>query len=171
MKTGEFCTVLVPVEFETSTAADAAADEVVRRTEAGTTMIGPYTVEALKLAARLARGGEVWLVHVRHDASEHATWMSAKTMTTLRAKAHARVTDMLQIAAKRHCSAVESRYFVESGDPVDAILRVAKEHAPDAIVLAASSRGRINRAFHGSTADKLIRRAPCPVVVLPSGTT
>lgn len=168
MKIGEFSIVLVPIEFTTSAPGDAVTDEVLERTDAGITAIGPDTVQALELAARLACGGLLLLVHARSHASEHATWTSAEASDGLAAKARQRVTGMLRIAARRHCPAVEAHYFVEAGEPLEVILRITQEHAPAAIVLAASSRGRLNRAFHGSTADKLIRRAPCPVVVLPS---
>ena len=36
----------------------------------------------------------------------------------------------------------------------------------DAIVLAVSGHGPLRRAALGSTADKVIRRAPCPVIVV-----
>ena len=50
--------------------------------------------------------------------------------------------------------------------PLDAILREVKRGDIDAVVLATSGRSRVERAFMGSIADKVIRRASCPVVVL-----
>ena len=57
--------------------------------------------------------------------------------------------------------------MVEPGNPLDVILAATQEYEVDLIVLAASARDRIDRAFVGSTADRLIRRAECPVLVVP----
>src|SRR5690606_33112103 len=125
------------------------------------------TSHALELASRLARGGELWLVYAHHPFSDYATWMNPQTLAELEEAARHHTTVLLEAAAARHCRDVSLRYVVEAGNPLDVILEVASNHPPDAIVLATSSRGRLNRAFHGSTADKLIRRAHCPVVVVP----
>ena len=37
----------------------------------------------------------------------------------------------------------------------------------DLIVLPASARSTVARFFLGSTADRVIRQAPCPVLVVP----
>ena len=168
MQPGEFSSVLVPVEFESKARGKATATDAASPDETDPIAIGPYTAQALELAARLARGGQILLVHARHDGSEHATWMSARKMIEFSVSAREQATALLKAAAQRYCPDLEPVYIIEPGDALEVILEAAKAHAPDAIVLAASSRGRLNRAFHGSTADKLIRRAPCPVMVLPS---
>jgi nucleotide-binding universal stress UspA family protein len=42
----------------------------------------------------------------------------------------------------------------------------AKDAAVDAIVIGATGRGAIDRMLLGSVADKVIRRAPCPVLAV-----
>ena len=46
------------------------------------------------------------------------------------------------------------------------ISEYAKEAAVDIIVIGATGRGMIDRFLTGSVADKVIRRAPCPVLAV-----
>lgn len=48
------------------------------------------------------------------------------------------------------------------------IANYAKEESIDIIVIGATGRGAIDRMFMGSVADKVIRRAPCPVLAVRS---
>ncbi len=58
--------------------------------------------------------------------------------------------------------AVERR--LEDGDAAGTILRVAEEEAADVIVLGTHGRGALGKLLLGSVADKVVRRAPCPVL-------
>lgn len=53
---------------------------------------------------------------------------------------------------------------VRWGDPADEILAYAKEHEIDLICIGASGIGFIDKIF-GSTVDRVLRHAPCPVLV------
>jgi nucleotide-binding universal stress UspA family protein len=46
------------------------------------------------------------------------------------------------------------------------IIAYATEATIDVIVIGATGRGAIDRVFMGSVADKVIRRAPCPVLTV-----
>jgi nucleotide-binding universal stress UspA family protein len=56
--------------------------------------------------------------------------------------------------------------IVERGRPADALT----EHAQDAdmLVLGSHGHGRLFHAALGSTADAVVRAAPCPVVIVPA---
>ena len=56
------------------------------------------------------------------------------------------------------------------GDPEDEILKMAKEHRTDLIVMATEGRNGFLDAFRGSTTEQVLRQAPCPVLAVPSGT-
>ena len=56
---------------------------------------------------------------------------------------------------------------VEPGDPRDAIPHVAKAVKADLIVLGTHGRRGISRMLLGSVAEDVLRRAPCPVLVVP----
>lgn len=61
--------------------------------------------------------------------------------------------------------AVPMAYRVESGAPHRVIADAAQETGADLIVIGASDRGRLTR-FLGGTADRVLRRAQCPVLVI-----
>lgn len=168
MSQGAFRRVVVPIEFEILEGDEAAEGDVVTVGDKYRVAVGPVTLAALALGARLAQGGELTLVHAHHDFSDHATWMDTAVLSDLNSGARRHAVMVLEAIADRHKADLTLSYDVGPGSPLDVILAVAKTRAAEAIVLAASSRSRLRRAFLGSTADKLIRRATCPVVVVPA---
>jgi nucleotide-binding universal stress UspA family protein len=52
------------------------------------------------------------------------------------------------------------------GPPASEIVRVAKEHACDLIVIGSHGRGGLSRMILGSVADKVMRTAHCPVMIV-----
>ena len=61
---------------------------------------------------------------------------------------------------------VEVESEVRRGTPHDEIVRSAKEHHADLIVMATHGRGFISHAIMGSTTERVIRSAPCPVLAI-----
>lgn len=55
---------------------------------------------------------------------------------------------------------------VETGPAWRQILRVAQESNADLVVMGAHSGGALARMFLGSTANHVVRQAPCPVLVV-----
>jgi nucleotide-binding universal stress UspA family protein len=53
------------------------------------------------------------------------------------------------------------------GPAADSILEKAGEIEADLIVIGAQRHGRFYRMFFGDTGDELMRRSPCPVLVVP----
>jgi nucleotide-binding universal stress UspA family protein len=52
-------------------------------------------------------------------------------------------------------------------DPADAVLEAAREMDVDLLVLATHGRRGVTRALLGSVAEKIVRHADRPVLVLP----
>jgi nucleotide-binding universal stress UspA family protein len=61
---------------------------------------------------------------------------------------------------------VALRYRVERGTPDEEILRVARSEDVDGIVLATHGRKGLERLLIGSVAEKVVRGAPCTVIVV-----
>jgi nucleotide-binding universal stress UspA family protein len=59
-----------------------------------------------------------------------------------------------------------ARCLVVEGKPVDAISRVAAEQSCDLIVVGTHGWGPWHRLLLGSTAERLVRAAPCPVLTV-----
>ncbi len=55
------------------------------------------------------------------------------------------------------------------GDPADEILALAHRICTEMIVLAPHVHSRLRNAIMGSTADKIVRHSPCPVITLHAG--
>ena len=58
---------------------------------------------------------------------------------------------------------------VVEGDPAEIILERAGSYQCDMIVLAPHSHNRLRKAIFGSTAEKVVKEAPCPVVTMHAG--
>jgi nucleotide-binding universal stress UspA family protein len=59
--------------------------------------------------------------------------------------------------------------YVESGRVVEQILQTAATMAADLIVMGTHGRGGFQHLVLGSVTEKVIRRAPCPVLTVPPG--
>ena len=57
--------------------------------------------------------------------------------------------------------------IVRDGPPVDAILACAAELAADLIVLGSHGRDGLGHLLFGSTAERVLHKAPCPTLVVP----
>ena len=63
----------------------------------------------------------------------------------------------------------EGRVLIEPGHAFPEILRLARNEDVDLIVIATHGRGAVAHMFLGSVAEKVVRKAPCPVLVVREG--
>jgi len=73
-------------------------------------------------------------------------------------------TELAKLAEEARAKRVEVREMVVQGRPSAEVLRVAKEELVDMIVLGTHGKGMLDHAIFGSTTERVIRRAPCPVL-------
>ena len=73
------------------------------------------------------------------------------------------VQEILDIARK---AGIQAQSIVRVGIPTDEIVKVAEENNADLIVMGTRGLTGTKRALLGSTADQVIRWAPCPVLVV-----
>jgi len=55
---------------------------------------------------------------------------------------------------------------VIQGKPSTEIIRLARESEVDMIVLGTHGKGMLDQALFGSTTERVVRRAPCPVLTV-----
>jgi nucleotide-binding universal stress UspA family protein len=67
-------------------------------------------------------------------------------------------------AQARQAKAVDPYFHIVAGPPAPTIADLASEFSADVVVVGAHSRSRVQRIFAGSTAERAIRMAPCPVL-------
>ncbi len=53
------------------------------------------------------------------------------------------------------------------GEPYEEIVRFARENKIDVIVMGTFGSGRVDKLFFGSTTERVVRRAGCPVFIIP----
>jgi nucleotide-binding universal stress UspA family protein len=70
------------------------------------------------------------------------------------------------VVAHLHAAGVQAEAVLRSGPVAATILREAREQNVDLIILGATLRPALLRAFVGSVADAVVRSAPCPVVLV-----
>jgi nucleotide-binding universal stress UspA family protein len=131
------------------------------------------SLAALSYAAELGRRFEARLVLVHvidaHDLELIAAASGedeAKVLGMLRREAGERLATF---AAEADGSGVEMESLVSSGVPYHQIALKARELAADMIVMGGQGTGRERMAeiFFGSTAEKVVRLLPCPVLCVP----
>jgi nucleotide-binding universal stress UspA family protein len=74
--------------------------------------------------------------------------------------------ELPKIAGCEECSGLRVEEVIAHGDASSEIVRVAKERGVDLIVIASHGRTGLGRIFFGSTAEAVVRHAPCPVLVV-----
>ena len=136
-------TILVTTDFsETSLGAFAAARLLAERFEA-----------------------RIRLLHVEDDrVSPLVVEYMAAGLEGLRQRQVEDAERRLKELATEHFGACE--FEVVLGVPHVEIVRVAGERGADLIVMATHGRGPISHAMMGSTTERVLRRAPCPVLVV-----
>jgi len=81
------------------------------------------------------------------------------------ARTHAgKEMEQFMVSVEGHGLKVRGR--LETGDPYLTILRVAASEQYDLIVMGTHGRTGLQHLLVGSVAEKVVRRAPCPVLTI-----
>ena len=120
---------------------------------------------AAAVAARLARDldARALLVHVDEDARLRRSgvrWPAPRRAWRKRR--------LLKATAEECCFPRGTEVRLERGDPTVALLTVAQAEDAELVVVSTGGRGTASPVLLGGTASALMRRCPCPVVVVPT---
>jgi len=127
-----------------------------------------YNEAALEYASRLAAeaGAKLHLVHV-HDTRDlstamgEASYLYASTWEEERRRAETRLK---KLVPPDPAVAFEHHFLL--GLPDAEIVGYAIDHKIDLIVMASHGRSGLSRLVMGSIAEAVMRKAPCPVLVV-----
>ena len=75
-------------------------------------------------------------------------------------------TELGKVADEARGKGVTVRETVVQGKPSAEIARVAADEKVDMIVLGTHGKGMLDKAIFGSTTERVVRRAPCPVLTV-----
>ena len=121
---------------------------------------------ALDYACGLAEklGATIHLVTaIGAGVTELSVALADSMVETMRANS---VTQLQAMAKARAPLSTFGSVLVEPGDARDVILHAADTLNTDLIVMGSHGRRGLSRMFLGSVAEAVLRRAPCPVLVV-----
>ncbi|MGQ3683882.1 MAG: universal stress protein [Candidatus Loosdrechtia sp.] len=128
-----------------------------------------YSEKALNYAIEIAEkyGAKLYVLHVLdmriYDMNELELFnfytINEDTMNGLRDR-------LLRCVKEDVRSRIPVETIVVQGVPFVEIIKAATEHAIDLIVMGTHGRTGISHAIIGSVAEKVVRKAPCPVLTV-----
>lgn len=125
--------------------------------------------EGAELAVRF--GAELHLLYVVEDSSPALT-KTAATSPVFRSYVQDLTTngekDLAAVAVPASVPASSVHRQVAVGDPIDKITAHAREHEIDLVVMSTHGRTGASHWLLGSVAERVVRSAPCPVLVTRS---
>jgi len=129
-----------------------------------TTDFSDGTADALNYAFSIAQEcqSKIVLVHVLDDAA--LAQVNAKRRVALFSEIRKKMDDLVPEDARVWCD-VET--IVESGTPYRVIQQILKAQKPGLLVMNVHGKNLVDRALIGSTAERVIRGADCPVLLIP----
>ena len=146
MARAEWKKILCPIDFsDASRAALETAADLARRFGASLTLFHAYPVPGYTFP----------------DGSFVA---SSKMLEELADQARRHLEEWKSIAATLGVEGVEAVTAV--GEPAHEIVTWAKEKGADLVVVGTHGRTGLTHALMGSVAERVVRRAPCPVLTV-----
>jgi nucleotide-binding universal stress UspA family protein len=128
-----------------------------------TTDFSDGTADALAYAFSVAQENEsqVTLLHVLHDVSVD---LSGRYRESLLNGVRKQLDELVPPEAKNWCDIVTN---VETGVPYRIIHRILEDEKVDLLIMNIHGKGMLDRALLGSTAERVVRAATCPVMMIP----
>lgn len=123
---------------------------------------------AIELATQMAKafGAELVLLHVVPALNYPTRGLSiAGAFPQLEQELHARAKERLQ-ELETALQGVTVRHELRDGDPYEQILACARDGKADLIVIGTHGHTGIKHALLGSTAERVVRLAECPVMTV-----
>lgn len=124
------------------------------------------SMEAAEYAMRVAgrAGAQLVLAHAIHlNLSERGPANAGLIKAEMRRAAAEKISELVRRAHGRN---VQAAGLVEEGKPAGVIVELAKRFRAELVVLAHRKRSGLARWFRRKTAEKVMREAHCPVLVL-----
>jgi nucleotide-binding universal stress UspA family protein len=129
-----------------------------------------YSKSALKYAVNFAKSfnAEIILIYVVEPVIYPPDFsMGQIAMPSITTEWDDRAKDELAKLAKNEISGVNSvKTVIKTGKPFVEIIETAKEEDVDLIIIATHGHSGVEHILFGSTAEKVVRKAPCPVLTL-----
>lgn len=135
-----------------------------------TTDLSDYSLRALPYAIGLAERfrSELKIVCVNEPALQvsDVAWVGIDTRAAEEERAREVRSAVEKIIREQVPKGVRASGHVLTGNAVDEIIEYARANNADLLVLCTHGRTGLSHVLMGSTAEAIVRRAPCPVLTL-----
>ena len=146
-------TILVATDFsDASAAATAYAFSLARSLNARLYVVHVVPEDDVRVLTAIC-------VHLQSEVTP------AALVETLYAEADKRLAKLVQDA---HATDLVQERLIVTGQPVAAIMSWAAAKQVQIIILGTHGRGGVTRFLMGSVAERVLREAPCAVLVVPA---
>lgn len=129
-----------------------------------------YSKSALKYAVNFAKtfDADIILIYVVEPVIYPPDFsMGQIAMPSINTEWDDRAKDELQKLAKSEIAEIANvKTIIKTGKPFVEIIETAKEENIDLIIIATHGHSGVEHILFGSTAEKVVRKAPCPVLTL-----
>lgn len=132
-----------------------------------------WTPTIVKLARDMARAfnSELHLVHIAESEFVESEVQEDVSPQAIANRAHHREMEILGMALKKEGVNAVTR-IIPAKAPRDTvagkILQEVARFSPDLIVIGTHGHGRLHQWLAGSVTDTVVRKAHCPVLLVPS---
>jgi nucleotide-binding universal stress UspA family protein len=130
-----------------------------------------YSRNALKQAVCLAEefGASILLLHIMEPRAHRKTLTGAATNARARGEER-RMNDREQLLEDLRRNEIRSGLvsdgILQKGKPYESIINMAKARNVDLIIMATHGATGLKHVLIGSTTERVVRHAPCPVLVV-----
>ncbi len=118
-------------------------------------------------------GAKVYVLHVVYDVAKSSGWyLPTVDLESFFSEIHASAEKGLERFVSETMGSIPGvEKAVVSGLPFEEIIGYVREKGIDLVVMGTHGRSGIDRVLFGSTAARVVRSAPCPVMTvrMPSG--
>jgi len=131
----------------------------------------PIAGPVVDLAGTLAEcmPAHIWLIHVASPDPDFVGYDAGPQSVRDQVADHLREEhqQLQAIAAEMRKAGIETTALLAQGPTAEKILAEAESHEADLIVMGSHGRGAMVRALLGSVSEQVLRKAHCPVIVVP----
>jgi universal stress protein A len=128
-----------------------------------------YSKNALKYATQFAKrfNAKLILIYVVEPIIYPADFsMGQVAIPSTDIDLHSRAEEELNNLASTIDSSLQVETLIKTGKPFVEINETAKEKDVDLVIIATHGHTGVEHLLFGSTAEKVVRKAPCPVLTL-----
>ena len=112
-------------------------------------------------------GARLYMLHIVEDVQylANAYMFDVPIMPSFADMEQSRLKEMQEFIDREAAdSSISIEKMIKHGRPFIEIIQTARDENIDLIVIATHGRSGLEYVFFGSTAEKVVRKAPCPVL-------